>query len=80
MHRNILPVYGYTYGFGILVAIVSHWAENGNLMTYLENEDTTLNVVSRFHLVSIFSYTHASHKMIVMLAQRYYGWSAVSYV
>ncbi|KAG1735013.1 kinase-like domain-containing protein, partial [Suillus lakei] len=30
-HKNILPVYGYTYGFGPFIAIVSPWAENGNL-------------------------------------------------
>jgi serine/threonine protein kinase len=51
-HRNILLVYGYTYGFGLLVSIVSAWVGNGNLTTYLEHEGTALNVVRRFQLVS----------------------------
>ena len=38
-HPHILPVYGYTFGFGPLMAIVSPWAENGNLTAYLERED-----------------------------------------
>ncbi|KAG2116790.1 kinase-like domain-containing protein [Suillus clintonianus] len=31
-HKNILPVYGYTYNFSPFIALVSPWAENGNLM------------------------------------------------
>jgi hypothetical protein len=46
-----MPVYGYTYGFGQLMAIVSPWAENGNLTTYLQREHD-LTVVRRFRLVS----------------------------
>ncbi|KAJ8582914.1 kinase-like protein, partial [Rhizopogon salebrosus TDB-379] len=34
-HTNILPVYGYTFGFGPVMAIVSPWAENGNLTAYI---------------------------------------------
>lgn len=49
-----MPVYGYTYGFSLLMAIVSPWAENGNLTIYLDNEDTALDVVRRFQLVSLF--------------------------
>ncbi|KAG2139193.1 uncharacterized protein EDB93DRAFT_1163848 [Suillus bovinus] len=37
-HINILHICGYTYGFGPLPAIVSLWAENGNLTVYLERE------------------------------------------
>jgi len=51
-HQNILPVLGYTYGFGRLMAIVTPWAENGNLTTYLQREHDTLTVVRRFRLVS----------------------------
>jgi hypothetical protein len=50
-HGSIMPVYGYTYGFGQLMAIVSPWAENGNLTTYLQREHD-LTVVRRFRLVS----------------------------
>ncbi|KAJ8588694.1 kinase-like protein [Rhizopogon salebrosus TDB-379] len=62
-HQNILPVYGYTYGFGRLMAIVSPWAENGNLGTYLQRE--TLTVVSRFRLLRNIAdglqYLHANN-------------------
>jgi serine/threonine protein kinase len=51
--KNILPVYGYSYGFGRLMAIVTPWAENGDLTTYLEREDTALTVVRRFEIVSL---------------------------
>jgi serine/threonine protein kinase len=44
-HANILPVYGYTYGFGPFLAIVSPWAENGNLSDYLELEGAALTLV-----------------------------------
>jgi serine/threonine protein kinase len=50
-HRNILPVYGWTSGFGPFIAIVSPWAENGNLMTYMERSGATLTIVRRFQLV-----------------------------
>jgi len=52
-HSNILPVLGHTSGFGPFVAIVSPWAENGNLTTYLEREDANVHVVRRFHMVSL---------------------------
>ncbi|KIK45718.1 hypothetical protein CY34DRAFT_493401 [Suillus luteus UH-Slu-Lm8-n1] len=50
-HRNILSVYGYTYGFGLFMAIVSPWAENGNLTTYLERKDAHLTMVRRFQIL-----------------------------
>ena len=50
-HKNIIRVYGYTHDFGIFPAIVSHWAENGNLTTYLKREDATLTLVRRFQIV-----------------------------
>ena len=52
-HPNILTVYGYTYGFGPFMAIVSRWAENGNLITYLEREDATYTLVRRFEIVRL---------------------------
>jgi len=51
-HDNILPLYGYTRGFGILVAIVNPWAENGNLTAFLECEKEDLTAVRRFEIVS----------------------------
>ncbi|KAJ8589883.1 kinase-like protein [Rhizopogon salebrosus TDB-379] len=49
-HPNILPVHGYTTGFGPLIAIVSPWAENGNLNVYLEKEGD-LPVIRRFQIL-----------------------------
>ncbi|OAX37749.1 kinase-like protein [Rhizopogon vinicolor AM-OR11-026] len=64
-HENILPVYGYTYGFGIFLAIVSPWAENGNLTIYLEREDATLTLIRRFQILrditSGLEYLHANN-------------------
>ncbi|KAG1873605.1 kinase-like protein [Suillus subalutaceus] len=50
-HPNILPIYGYTYGFGPFLAIVSPWAENSNLTVYLEREGAALTLVRRFQLL-----------------------------
>ncbi|KAJ8580286.1 kinase-like protein [Rhizopogon salebrosus TDB-379] len=51
-HPNILPIYGYTLGFGPLKAIVSPWAENGNLAVYMQHKDTaTLTIVRRFQIL-----------------------------
>ncbi|KAG2119339.1 kinase-like domain-containing protein [Suillus clintonianus] len=50
-HKNILPVYGYTYGFGPIIALVSPWAENGNLMVYLEHVGANLTVIRRFQIL-----------------------------
>jgi serine/threonine protein kinase len=60
-HPNILPVYGYTYGFGLFVAIVCPWARNGNLTRYLEDEDATLTFVRRIEVVSRFFYYMSTH-------------------
>ncbi|KAG2068092.1 kinase-like protein [Suillus decipiens] len=50
-HPNILPVYGYTYGFGPFIAIVSPWAENGNLSEHLECEGAALTRIRRFPIL-----------------------------
>ncbi|KAG2361741.1 hypothetical protein BDR07DRAFT_1485519 [Suillus spraguei] len=49
-HLDILPVYGYMYGFGPFIAIVSPWAENGNLSEYLEREGVALTRIRRFRI------------------------------
>ncbi|KAG1797210.1 kinase-like domain-containing protein [Suillus subaureus] len=63
-HPNILPVYGYTYGFGPFLAIVSPWAENGNLSDYLELEGAALDLVRRFwilrDIIAGLQYLHAN--------------------
>ncbi|KAG2142805.1 kinase-like domain-containing protein [Suillus bovinus] len=50
-HPNILRIWGYAYGFGPLPAIVSIWAENGNLTAYLGRQGATLTLVQRFQLL-----------------------------
>ncbi|KAG1806415.1 kinase-like domain-containing protein [Suillus plorans] len=50
-HPNILRVYGYTYGFGPFIAIVSPWARNGNLTDYLGLEGVALTLVRRFQIL-----------------------------
>ncbi|OAX35470.1 kinase-like protein [Rhizopogon vinicolor AM-OR11-026] len=64
-HRNIMPVFGYTYGFGQLIAIVCPWAKHGNLTTYLEREDATLTIIRRFQILTDIAaglqYLHASN-------------------
>ncbi|OAX32268.1 kinase-like protein, partial [Rhizopogon vinicolor AM-OR11-026] len=63
-HPNILPVHGYTSGFGPFMAIVSPWADNGNLTTYLESEDTSLTIIKRFQLRDIatgLQYLHTNN-------------------
>ncbi|KAG2343706.1 kinase-like protein [Suillus weaverae] len=63
-HPNILPVFGYTYGFGPFLAIVSLWAENGNLSDYLEFEGMGLTLVRRFRIlrdiIAGLQYLHAN--------------------
>ncbi|KAG2060322.1 kinase-like protein [Suillus hirtellus] len=63
-HPNILPVYGYTYGFGPFPAIVSPWAGNGNLSHYLELEGAALTLVRRFlilrDIIAGLQYLHAN--------------------
>ncbi|KAG2142806.1 kinase-like domain-containing protein [Suillus bovinus] len=50
-HPNILRIYGYTHGFGPFPAIVSLWAENGNLTVYLKLQGAALTLVRRFQLL-----------------------------
>ncbi|KAG1734996.1 kinase-like protein [Suillus lakei] len=63
-HPNILPVYGYTYGFGPFIAMVSPWAENGNLTAYLEREGAILTLLRRFQMlrdiIAGLQYLHAN--------------------
>ncbi|KAG2116788.1 kinase-like protein [Suillus clintonianus] len=63
-HKNILPIYGYTYGFGPFIALVSPWAENGNLSSYLEREFANLTLVRRFQIlrdiIAGLQYLHAN--------------------
>ncbi|KAG1763577.1 kinase-like protein, partial [Suillus placidus] len=63
-HANVLPVYGYTDGFGPFIAIVSPWAEKGNLTAYLERDGVALTLVRRFQMANIIAglqYLHANN-------------------
>ncbi|KAG2115777.1 kinase-like domain-containing protein [Suillus discolor] len=63
-HANILPIYGYTRGFGPFIAMVSPWAENGNLTVYLEREGAAFTLVRRFQMlrdiIAGLQYLHAN--------------------
>ncbi|KAG2042034.1 kinase-like domain-containing protein [Suillus americanus] len=65
-HPDILPIYGYTYGFGPFLAIVSpSWVENGNLTVYLEREGAALALIRRFQMlrdiIAGLKYLHANN-------------------
>ncbi|KAG1814980.1 hypothetical protein EV424DRAFT_1121774 [Suillus variegatus] len=50
-HANVVPIYGYTYGFGPFPAIVSRWAEEGNLSDYLKREGVALTLLRKFRIL-----------------------------
>ncbi|KAG2129051.1 kinase-like domain-containing protein [Suillus bovinus] len=58
-HPNILRIYGYTHGFGPFPAIVSLWAENGNLSVYLELQGATLTLLT--DIIAGLRYLHANN-------------------
>ena len=43
-HTNILPLFGTTWGFGPLPAIVCPWLDNGTLTSYLERRGAELEI------------------------------------
>ncbi|KAG2339254.1 kinase-like protein [Suillus weaverae] len=51
-HDNILPLYGITYGFGPVPAIVSPWMPNGSLSTYLDKNYDSLSEAHKFGLLA----------------------------
>ncbi|KAG1858631.1 kinase-like domain-containing protein [Suillus tomentosus] len=63
-HANIVPIYGYTYGFGPFPAIVSRWAEEGNLSDYLKREGAALTLLRKFQIlrdiIGGLQYLHAN--------------------
>ena len=79
-HPNILPVHGFTSGFGPFLAIVSPWAEKGNLTNYLEREDANISVVKRFQLVNMSLYSVLTKGLMVVLAEGYHSWTSIPYV
>jgi serine/threonine protein kinase len=61
-HANIVPIYGYTYyGFGPFPAIVSRWAERGNLSDYLRREDAALTLLRKFQIVSLLYFMQTTN-------------------
>ncbi|KAG2344396.1 kinase-like protein [Suillus weaverae] len=66
IHGNILPLYGVALGFGPFTAMVSPWAKNGSLTTYLESHRDLL-IPDRFKLLSdIASGLHYLHSSQVV--------------
>ncbi|KAJ8596863.1 kinase-like protein [Rhizopogon salebrosus TDB-379] len=51
-HDHILPVYGITYGFGPVPAIVSPWMHNGSLSVYLDKHHSDITVTQKFALLA----------------------------
>ncbi|KAG1884586.1 kinase-like protein [Suillus subluteus] len=51
-HDNILTLYGITYGFGPVPAIVSPWMSNGSLSTYLDRNYDSLSMAQKFGLLA----------------------------
>jgi len=51
-HDRILPLYGITYGFGPVPAIVSPWMDNGSLSTYLDKHYDDLTETHKFALLA----------------------------
>jgi len=51
-HDNILTLYGITYGFGPVPAIVSPWMSNGSLNTYLDKNYANLSQAQKFSLLA----------------------------
>ncbi|KIK99378.1 hypothetical protein PAXRUDRAFT_822796 [Paxillus rubicundulus Ve08.2h10] len=49
-HENIMPLWGVASGFGVMLAMVCPWAENGTLTGYLE-QHRDLSLVNRFGLL-----------------------------
>ncbi|KAI9571670.1 kinase-like protein, partial [Boletus coccyginus] len=64
-HRNVLPLYGITGGFGPLPAFVCPWADNGTLSDYLEKFETQLDLKDRMTLLGDIAaglqYLHSRH-------------------
>jgi hypothetical protein len=79
IHDNILPLYGVAFGFGPFTAMVSPWAKNGSLTTYLESHRDLL-VPDRFKLVSLCSICPKLVETVLLLAVRYRKWSTLSSV
>ena len=56
-HDHIIPLYGVTYGFGPLPAMVCPWVENGNLTGHLNVMGEGLSLVERFQIVRGATYS-----------------------
>ncbi|KAG2096970.1 kinase-like domain-containing protein [Suillus discolor] len=50
-HKNIVPLWGVTDGFGSLPALVLPWLENGALTGYLQREHERLSYTEKFALL-----------------------------
>ncbi|KAI6108078.1 kinase-like domain-containing protein [Pisolithus sp. B1] len=64
-HKNVLPLFGITSGFGFYPAMVSPWAPNGALSQYLQLHHSTLPVAEKFQILddvaSGLQYLHKNH-------------------
>jgi hypothetical protein len=60
-HENLLPLLGFSHGFGPLPAMVSPWIHNGSLTTYLDHQFTELTIEQKLRIVSCFSEAFLHH-------------------
>ncbi|KAG2118261.1 kinase-like domain-containing protein [Suillus cothurnatus] len=62
-HENLLPLLGFSHGFGPLPAMVSPWIHNGSLTTYLDHQFTELTIEQKLRILrqvaAAISYLHS---------------------
>ncbi|KAG1901162.1 kinase-like domain-containing protein [Suillus fuscotomentosus] len=62
-HENLLPLLGFSHGFGLLPAMVSPWIHNSSLTTYLERHFTELTIEQKLRILrqvaAAISYLHS---------------------
>ncbi|KAG1890748.1 uncharacterized protein F5891DRAFT_986788 [Suillus fuscotomentosus] len=70
-HENILSLYGITYGFGPVPAIVFPWMTNGSLSTYLGRNYDSLSGTHKFGLLAAgLQYRIPRHLCIALSSPR----------
>jgi hypothetical protein len=53
-HPNVMEFMGIAFGFGLTIALVAPWAENGTLTDHLEKRWSTITTTEQLTLVWLF--------------------------